>query len=197
MKNLETRSLAMLPEVRTDGETRQVCGVGAVFNTETVIGGMWREMIAPGAFTSAIAGADVRGLFNHDPNRVMGRTSSGTMKLYEDATGLHYDITPNPDDPMAMGVMAMVARGDVTGSSIGFTVKSEVWTKPGTSADLPLRTITEVEWLRDVGPVTFPAYSETTAEARSAAEALRVVPEIQQDHTAENTLALMALEEVI
>ena len=57
----------------------------AVFNRETDIGGMFREeVIRPGAFTAAIGRDDVRALFNHNPNFVLGRTSAGTLRLSQD-----------------------------------------------------------------------------------------------------------------
>ena len=174
-KTLITRALAQMPEVRAEGTESRVVGYGAVFNQRTDIGGMWIEEIAPGAFAPALAGGDVRALYNHDPNHVLGRQSAGTLTLREDETGLRYEFVPDPTDPDAMSVLAKVRRGDVTGSSIGFTVRSEEWTRPATAGELPVRRITEVDWLRDVGPVTFPAYEQTTveAEARSQAEALR------------------------
>lgn len=156
--------------VRADGEPTKLDGYAAVFNRETVIGDFFREVIEPGAFRAAIKDGDVRALFNHDPNMVLGRTASQTMKVVEDDKGLRYVIDP-PDTTLGRDVMALVARGDVTGSSFGFTVKRDSWTRPSQPGELPLRTIHEIEWLRDVGPVTFPAYEETTVQARDAASA--------------------------
>lgn len=152
---------------------KQLVGYGAVFDTETVIAGFFRERIAPGAFDAVVKNDDVRGLFNHDPNYVLGRTAAGTMRLAVDEVGLGYEIDLNPDDPDAVRTAAKVSRGDVTGSSFTFTVKRDEWTRPSSPAELPLRTILEVEHLYDTGPVTFPAYEETTSEARDAAAALR------------------------
>lgn len=180
-KPLITRALSRAPEVRlaeAASDAGPIVGYGAVFNERTQIGSYWVEEIAPGAFAAAIAeGADVRALFNHDQDHVLGRTAAGTLTLREDETGLWYEIAP-ADTQLARDLRANIAAGNITGSSIGFIVRAEEWTKPATPADLPLRRITEVEWLRDVGPVTFPAYEQTTAEAeaRSQAEALRVVP---------------------
>jgi HK97 family phage prohead protease len=159
--------------MRADGDKTHLVGYAAKFNSETVIGEFFRETIEPGAFRSAVSAGDVRGLFNHDPNMVLGRTASGTMRLEEDETGLRYVIDP-PDTSLGRDVMALVARGDVTGSSFGFTVKRDTWTRPSRNGELPLRTIHEIEWLRDVGPVTFPAYEETTVQARDAATAATV-----------------------
>jgi HK97 family phage prohead protease len=155
---------------RADGEPTKLDGYAAVFSRETVIGDLFREVIEPGAFKDAVKDGDVRGLFNHDPNLVLGRTSSKTMTLREDAKGLHY-VIESPDTTVGRDVMALVQRGDVTGSSFAFTVRRDSWTRPSKPGELPLRTIHEVEWLRDVGPVTFPAFEETSVQARDAAAA--------------------------
>jgi HK97 family phage prohead protease len=168
----ERRMASAKVEVRGAGASKTIVGYGAVFNTETVIGGYFREQISPGAFAGVLA-SDVRSLYNHDPNYVLGRTSAGTLSIAEDATGLRYEVTP----PAARhDVVEALERGDVTGSSFGFRVKRDTWTRPATATDLPLRTILEVEELLDVGPVTFPAYDEASAEARDAATAAAAPP---------------------
>jgi hypothetical protein len=134
-----------------------------------VIGSWFREKIMPGAFAPVIGkNSDVRGTYNHD--MILGRTTAGTMRLAEDPTGLSYEIDLNGADPLALGVASRIARKDVTGSSFGFRVKREEWVEPGEgTADLPLRIIHEFAELVDVGPVDFPAYEDTSSEARSTA----------------------------
>lgn len=188
---IEARMLNEPVSVRADGDTKTLTGYAAVFNRETVIGDFFRETIEPGAFRSAVKADDVRGLFNHDPNMVLGRTSSGTMRLEEDETGLRYVIDP-PDTTLGRDVMALVSRGDITGSSFGFTVKRDSWTRPSVAGELPLRTIHEFDWLRDVGPVTFPAYEETTVQARDAATAAGVVEIPAPDTTIARALVDLA-----
>lgn len=156
-------------EARADG-LPQIVGYGAVFNRETVIGNWWREQIAPTAFDQAIGRDDVRGLWNHDPNYVLGRTTAGTLSLSTDARGLKYVDDP-PDTTWARDLITSIQRGDVSQSSFAFRVLSERWDEPTEKGGLPLRTILEVE-LFDVSPVTYPAYEETTVTARDAAAAL-------------------------
>jgi HK97 family phage prohead protease len=163
----EQRMIKGRVEVRSGSGAKALSGYGAVYNTETIIGGFFREKIAAGAFASVLKN-DVRSLFNHSPNYVLGRTTAGTLTLSEDATGLKYDVTPPAS---RQDVIESIERGDVTGSSFGFVVKRDEWTRPSNPGELPLRTIHEFEELLDVGPVTFPAYEETTAEARDAAAA--------------------------
>jgi HK97 family phage prohead protease len=83
---------------------------------ETVIGsGFWafREMIMPGAFKDAIKNSDVRALFNHDPNLLLGRTESGTLRIKEDKAGLRYDVDL-PDTVTGRDVQTLIKRGDVS-----------------------------------------------------------------------------------
>jgi HK97 family phage prohead protease len=183
---IEARMVHTPVTVRAEGDEKRMEGYAAVFGVETVIGDFFREVIEPGAFANAIKNTDVRGLFNHDPNFVLGRTSAGTMELKEDKDGLRYVITP-PDTAVGRDTMTLIERGDVTGSSFGFTVKTDEWTRASKPGELPLRTIKEVEWLRDVGPVTFPAYEETSVQARDAATAASA-PEIM-DPVFDNTIA--------
>jgi HK97 family phage prohead protease len=177
MADRERRGLTEPVEVRGDGNGT-VAGYAAMYGVETVIAGLFREQIAPGAFDAALKGDDdVRALFNHDSNIVLGRTKSGTLRLSETKKGLRYDIDLNPEDPEALRVRAMIKRGDVSGSSFGFVVKADRWDEPKNTRDLPLRTILEAE-LFDVSPVTFPAYPQTSVTARDiqdAAEARRVL----------------------
>jgi HK97 family phage prohead protease len=166
----ERRIVTQPIEVRKAGDTpATLVGYASVFNREATIGGFFREQIAPGAFKTAVKEDDVRALFNHDPNYVLGRTAAGTLDLSEDGTGLRYEVAP-PDTQWARDLMVTVQRGDVNQSSFGFQVVREEWTMPEDRAELPLRTILEAR-LFDVSPVTYPAYEETTAEARSAAAA--------------------------
>lgn len=150
-----------------------ISGYAALFNQETVIGGVYgfREQIAPGAFDDAVGRDDVRALFNHDPNFLLGRTKSGTLRLKVDKKGLRYDVDL-PDTAQARDIRELILRGDVSGSSFGFVVHGEEWDEtPLKVGKLPLRTLTKLE-LFDVSPVTYPAYPQTSVSARSKAQAL-------------------------
>ncbi len=146
----------------SDGAVRPIGGYAAVFNTDTRIGDYFIERIAPGAFTGAIARDDVRCLFNHSNNFVIGRSKSGTLRLSEDSTGLAYEADP-PDTEWARGLVVSIERGDINSSSFAFRALREQWDETG---DLPVRTILEVELL-DVSPVTYPAYDDATVGVRA------------------------------
>jgi len=108
---------------------------------------------------------DVRGLFNHDPNYPLGRTTAGTMRLSVRKDGLNYEI---PDMPKARAdVLEAIQRGDVSGNSFAFSVAEEVWVEEDENRTKPHRIIQRVGTLYDVGPVTFPAYEDTAVSARS------------------------------
>ena len=154
-------------EVRADGDAPTIEGYAARFNKWADIGGMFRERIAPGAFVDTIADDDIRALFNHDPNFVLGRTSNGSLRLNEDKKGLFMENTP-PGTQAANDVIALIDRRDVTGQSFGFSVQEEKWaTKEIDDVSVEHRTITKAK-LYDVGPVTYPAYEITTVATRSA-----------------------------
>jgi uncharacterized protein len=131
--------------------------------------GGFREKIAPGAFKRSLEnGADVRALLNHDSNYVLGRNKSGTLFLSEDERGLKIEITP-PDTQWARDLMVSMERGDIDQMSFGFYTISDDWeTKDGEN----IRTLREVE-LFDVSVVTYPAYTATSANVRSAEEVYR------------------------
>lgn len=139
-----------------------ISGVAALFRAESQDLGGFTEVIEHGAFDEAILVSDVRGLYNHDPNYILGRTSSGTMDLEVGEEGLRYKIKKMPDS--RRDVFEAIQRGDVTGNSFAFTVERDRWeTRDG---NVPLRVIEKVRELFDVGPVVYPAYSQTVVAAR-------------------------------
>ena len=161
-------------ETRDEGNAPVLTGYAAVFGQETVIGDWFRERIEPGAFTAALARQDdVRALVNHDPTRILGRSTAGTLRLTQDAVGLRYEITP-PDTSYARDLIVSVQRGDVTQSSFAFRVVKDKVLPLARGETLPLRVVEDVE-LFDVSPVTYPAYVNTTVSAR-AVEAAQALP---------------------
>lgn len=151
---------------------KMLVGYGSVSNVTTTIEGWfseWDEEVADGAWTKTIAEGDIRSMFNHDTNWLLGRTKSGSLRLEEDDVGLEYETDINGDDPNALSVYAKVERGDVDGSSVWFRVLAEEWTYPTKDNGLERakRRITEAQ-LFETGPVVFPAFEQTTVTARSA-----------------------------
>lgn len=121
------------------------------------------ESIAPGAFTESIHG-DVRALYNHNTDVVLGRTSAGTLELEDRTEGLWGRITINPKDSQARDVYERISRGDIDGCSFGFEIEKEsTEIKEDGSVHW---TIEKVNPLYEVSPVCFPAYKATNIHAR-------------------------------
>ncbi len=153
-----------------DGPAPRIDGYAALYNSDSEEMGFFDrfiERISPGAFDGVLTN-DVRGLVNHDPNYVLGRTKSGTLRLSADSKGLHTEITP-PDTQWARDLMVSMKRGDIDQMSFGFTVA-----KGGEhdEADGAVRVIDKVSRLFDVSVVTFPAYPATSVQARLYMESL-------------------------
>lgn len=165
LKNeIERRSVSAKVEVRGTSDAPVIAGYAAVFNELSLDLGGFREKIAPGAFSRAIAeNQDVRALMNHDPNHIVGRTKSGTLKLQPDDIGLFAEIFPPSS---ARAIIESVNRGDISEMSFGFRTRLDSWESIN-GADI--RTLVEVD-LFDVSIVTFPAYPQTSVAMRSLQE---------------------------
>lgn len=137
-------------------------GYFAIFNSDYEIWPGAIEQVAPGAFTSALGG-DIRALADHDTRIVLGRTTAGTLELREDEKGLYGVIKINPEDQEAMNLYHRVQRGDVTQCSFGFDIVAEDYEHRPDGSDLWI--IRDVV-LYEVSVVTFPAYAETSVQAR-------------------------------
>jgi HK97 family phage prohead protease len=170
LKEIEKRFFPRMElklEERAD-QPPQLAGYIAVFNQPIDMYG-WSEQIAPGAFADTISKDDIRALWNHENDLVLGRNVAGTLELSEDDTGLAFRNTP-PDTTWVRDRLISLRRKDVTGSSFGFYTDVEEWATldDGTK----LRTLKRVT-LVEVSPgVTFPAYPQTSTEvARRSMEA--------------------------
>jgi HK97 family phage prohead protease len=169
MTLFERRSVDTAFNISTSASGFTFTGYAAKFDTRSHDLGGFVETIRSGAFGRAIReGQDVRALINHDPGLILGRTASGTLKLAEDSTGLHYEVDA-PDTSYARDLSESMQRGDVTQSSFGFRVRQDDWQKEGRGR---LRTLLDVD-LTDVSPVTYPAYEDTESGV-TAARALQL-----------------------
>lgn len=188
---MERRALTAAPELRADGGAKVARGYAALFNSETDIGGYFREQIAPGAFADALKG-DIRALIDHDTGRVIGRSTAGTLRLQEDERGLLVEIDL-PDTTDGRDLAVQLERGDISGMSFGFRVTHDEWDETG---DSPLRTIRAVE-LFEVSAVAFPAYADTEIALRSlnAAKAEREAREDRKQHNQAGYLRRKAEQE--
>lgn len=122
------------------------------------------ETIEPGAFDGQ-TDADVRALINHDTTYVLGRTAAGTLELKQDEKGLWGRVTVNQKDQDAVNLYERVKRGDVTQCSFGFDIlDQDIEYADGGPTVWRIKKVK----LYEVSVVTFPAYEETSVQARKA-----------------------------
>lgn len=167
----ERRTFTGTVHTRADGEgmPKEIGGIAAVVNSATDLG-YFEEVILPGAFDYALNKEyDIRCLFNHEAELILGRTKADTCKVFVNADGnLEYTWVPDYENPTHMSVVRSIMRGDITQSSFAFTIKEQTWSESTKYGTMGKRTIKVIDELFDVSPVTYPAYEETEADARSA-----------------------------
>jgi uncharacterized protein len=161
---LERRSLLATPTVRTSGTRLVLSGVAVRYGQESSLmqdpsGGTFVERIMRGALANALRG-DVLAFDEHDVVRYLGRTANGTLRLFDTRTELRYELEL-PKTSVGEDVAFRVAQGLIKGSSIGFRAApgGAQWSRSKTGHRL--RTVTDVELLRDVSTVVSPAYGNT------------------------------------
>ncbi len=162
---MEKRYLPMHElQIRNDsGEDPTIEGYFAVFNDTYELWSGATESIAPGAFDDCLSG-DVRALYNHNDDLILGRTSAGTLELKADSHGLWGRVKLNRNDSDAMNAYERIKRGDITGCSFGFGIESEE-TEYRDDGSVHW-TITKVNPLVEISPCVFPAYEATNVSAR-------------------------------
>lgn len=148
--NLETRDA-------TESEPLRISGYAAIFNSPTDIGGWFTEVILPGAFSRAISeNNDIRALFNHNWDHVLGRTKNGTLRLFEDERGLKFEVDL-PNTTIARDLAESIKRGDINQCSFSFIPTEETWDY---SVEPAKRFLHEVD-LFEISVVSIPAYEDT------------------------------------
>ena len=182
-KELERRFYTFEPnaEKRDDG-TAQISGRPIVYNSPTDIGGMFREIIMPGALDGADL-KDVPLLVNHNDRMIpvaRSRRNNGnsTMHLYTDTEGMGFNASLDvARNATSAELYSAVDRGDIDGMSFAFQVDDERW--EGLETEYPTRYINRFSRIREISAVTFPAYdsSEINARSKSALESARAALE--------------------
>lgn len=177
------RRTYIAPETRarvTNEATRTIRGYGIVFNKESVDlragGRVFREVIRPEAVRN-VDFSNLLSMHNHRSERLLGATASGTMRTGVDSTGVWYEVDL-PNAPTGDDVLESVRRGDTPGSSFQFDIRGDgdKWSMREGKA---FREVTQFNGVYEMGPVSEPAYPDTSISARSmeALEALENVPE--------------------
>lgn len=165
-RTLERRSFPLgdiqIRAVDDDGKLR-FRGRAVVYDQLSVDMGGWQEVVKPGSATRTLAAdPDVRFLINHNPDWLLARTTSGTLRLTEDDGGLVVDADMAPVS-YARDLAVLLERGDLSQMSFAFWVTRDEW-----SGNLHVVREFDLDG-GDVAAVTFPAYAQTSAELRSAA----------------------------
>lgn len=153
-------------ETRNDEqEPGRIAGYFAVFDDVYEFAPGTTERIDRDAFNKTLQEdtGDIRCLWNHDPNIVLGRTGNDTLRLRVDDYGLFGEVLINGDDSDAVNALARIERGDVSQCSIGFEIVREEVKQEGDRVEFVIREAK----LWEVSPVTFPAYKATAIAARS------------------------------
>lgn len=160
---MEIRKIAKLRS-EVDGNT--VYGVASVFDTETYIyNERTYEVMARSAFDGVLKDPqhDTVALVNHDRAQLLGRLSSGTLRLAVGSEGLEFEVDL-PDTQVGRDTKVLLQRGDLNGCSFSFWEKDvETKTRSGGGT---VRVHTNIERLLDVSIVTRPAYPGTTVKLR-------------------------------
>lgn len=158
--DLQTRSL----EIRSEITGNRITGYAVVFNEVADIGPFY-EVITPGAFGAVFANpaTDVRAFLDHDSGKLLGRQSSGTLRLSTDSRGLHFEVDL-PDTSAGRDARELILRGDLTGVSFSFRPGEYDW---GTYEGRDLWTHNSIAYLKEISPVSIPAYEGTSVALRS------------------------------
>lgn len=185
MSNVEIRTFdAAICEVRSEGDGMTFGGYAWRYN-EPSLPLPFTERIAPGAFRRTLKSKnDIRAYVNHDDTRLLGSTRAKTLRIEDRAEGGYVEIDL-PDTTDGRDIRTLVARGDITGMSFGFSTVKDSWSNDGGE-----RTLLEVR-LHEVSVVTaIPAYPSTTASVRN----LRVIAKRTDTDAAQLAEAISALE---
>ena len=195
----ERRTFTGTVIARAEGEgmPKIIGGIAAVINSVTDLG-YFEEVIEEGAFDNALSKEyDIRCLFNHEAELILGRTKASTCNVFVNGDGnLEYTWIPDYENPTHMSVVRSIMRGDITQSSFAFTIKEQKWSESTKYGSMGKRTITMIEDLYDVSPVTYPAYADTEADARSVValrDQEREIEEAKRSQAAADVLKLALL----
>ncbi len=171
MKHNETRFLDLQTCLLRahDGGQPKIVGYAAVFNELSPEGAVapglfgFRERIRPGSFTRTLKErSSIVALLQHKPEKVLGNTRPGTLRLNEDDRGLHTEIHV-PNSPLGQEVTESVRRGDIDGMSIRMEVRSDDF---HLEDGVTVRELIDVE-LIEISLTAFPVYQGTSAALRS------------------------------
>ena len=144
----------------TEKSVRILRSYASLFDTPYSVGSSgyrYEERVNKGAFKRSL-GRQPDVVFRYDHSGPpLARTTSGTLRLGEDSTGLWYEADLNPEDPDVQALLPKISRGDLSESSFAFRAIKDTWNE-----DSSKRSLDECELDRgDVSVVTFGASRAT------------------------------------
>tara|TARA_R110000824_G_scaffold301231_2_gene489248 strand:+ start:3023 stop:3619 length:597 start_codon:yes stop_codon:yes gene_type:complete len=173
-------------EIREVDEQRLISGMALPFNrTSTDLGG-FVERIDPGAVDRTLENSDVVMLWQHDSTDPITRESTGLTLEVRDS-GLYFQADASDFTERQLDLMD---RGVVKQMSFGFVTVSDEWDQKEKPV---VRTLLDID-LREISPVTWPAYSSTSVAVRSAETAGVELEEKEIDPQVQSNLRKQKLE---
>lgn len=178
MSEIERRLAQYKLEYREESYGRKISGLAVPFASLSQNLGGFREVVEPGAFDGADL-SDICCLFNHDPNRVLGRSFNGKGTLEWRITGRGLEVTVwLPETELGNEAWQLTKRGDIKNFSFAFTVAEESYERRDGGL---VRHIWRFKKIYEVSLVVWPAYPSTFAQVSERALAeLRTMREFEQ-----------------
>jgi HK97 family phage prohead protease len=158
-----TDILVFASDNKIEGNT--LVGMAHVFGQRAFVKTHY-ETFAKGAFKKALETSDVRAFYQHNPALVLGRQSSGTLRVEETEDGLAFSLDI-PSTTYGNDLRELVSRGDISEMSFGFIPGEYEWSSVDGNK---LRTHLQVRQLVDVSPVSIPAFGGTSIQLRGYEE---------------------------
>lgn len=162
----ELRTYPIELRISEENGKERITGFGAVYNSRSEDLGGFTEIIVPGCFKRSLKeNKDIKSYINHDPNKILGRTSAGTLNIKDDEKGIYYEADP-PNTSYANDLKESMKRGDIKHSSFSFITVKDRWEN---ESGKQVRYLEDAD-IFELGPVTDPAYlgSSSSVKYRSA-----------------------------
>ena len=160
MTTTELRSFNITQEENT------IKGYAIRFNEKSELLGNFIETIKPEALDN-VDFSDTKLLYNHQANDILGRTSSGTLRLHKDQDGLYFEADL-PDTTLGRDTLEMIKRNDLKGMSFSMTINEDTWDIKQSPVE---RNILSIGKVQEISIVIDPAYQTTSVSKRALDEA--------------------------
>ncbi len=153
--------------VKTEDGKKKIRGHASVFDSPSnnPLWGDKKEIIGRSAFNKTLKeNKDIKSLYNHNTDKVLGSLRAETMNINIDDTGLYFEIEPAEKlRSYEEDLIISLERGDISGCSFGFVpIKAHYETRNGHKYVV----IDELKLL-EISLTPFPAYDQADADFRN------------------------------